>query len=123
MRQNRKPVNVWIVRTTGEAVRVDDAPFVHYEDTGWELSLKWAKEQIGNDCSLAELVRLPYGDLWVDEEGLCKPDPQLNGMATAIYQSLYGGGHPIVGNVVIVLHPGHRAEERMNAILSKLVRN
>ena len=123
MRQNTKPESVWILKTTGEAVRAEDAPFTLYEDTGYELSLKWAKEHIANGCTIAELVRLPYGEMWMDEEGLFREERHLNGMATAIYQSVMGGGNPIVGNVVLVLYPGHAMESNLNKVLGELVRN
>jgi hypothetical protein len=117
-----KPKSVWIVRTTGEAIRVEDAPFTIYEDTGWELSLEWTREQMGI-TSPVDLVRLPYGEMWVDDEGLYKENRKVNGMATALYQASRRTTHPIVGDVVLVLTPGTKAEIRLNVLLENLVRN
>lgn len=117
-----KPTSIWIIKTTGEAIRAEGAPFTLYEDTGWEISLDWVKAQIGI-TSPVDLVRLPYGEMWVDDEGLYKEDRKVNGMATALYQASRRTTHPIVGDVVLVLTPGTKAEVQLNVILENLVRN
>ena len=123
-RQNTKPTNVWIIRANNTVVKVEDAPFIHYADTGWELDLTWAKKQMGDSCSIAELVRLRgIGDLWVDEEGLFKEVPILNGMATMLYHSIVPTTNPIVGDVVLVLTPGTPMEEKFNKHLGTMVKN
>ena len=117
-----KPRSIWIIKTTGETIRAEDPPFTLYEDTGWEISLSWLKEVMGID-SPVDLVRLPYGEMWVDDEGLLKENPQINAMATAIYQAVYQTSHPICGNAVLVITPGADIEIKLNVILENLVRN
>ncbi|MBW2167996.1 MAG: hypothetical protein JRG69_01850 [Deltaproteobacteria bacterium] len=114
-------MNVWILKTNGSAVLVKDAPFTYYKDTGWELSLDWAKKQIGNGCTIAELVRLPWGDLWIDEEGLFREERNLNGFATSLYQAAFGGGNPIVGNAVLVMKKNAKMNRELAHILTQLV--
>lgn len=71
-----------------------------------ELSLSAMYPIIGNDCHIAQLVRLKKGvDMWVDEEGLLKENV-LNLKATILYQRAYPDVDPvdlaIVGNAIIV---------------------
>jgi hypothetical protein len=115
--------NVWVLKTDGSAIKVDDAPFTHYEDTGWELSLKWAKEQIGNGCTIAELVRLPAGDLWVDEEGLFREERILNPFATVLYRSFIAPEGAVVGNAVLVMKKDTKMDHRLSRLLVQMVRN
>ncbi len=55
-----------------------------YEDTGLEPELAELRRLI--DCERVELVRLPLGDLWIDEESLLKNRP-VNANATLICQT------------------------------------
>lgn len=115
-------MDVWILKTDGSAIRAEDAPFIYYKDTGWELSLDWARKQIGNDCSIAELVRLPFGDLWVDEEGLFQNPLQVNDMATTVYHSAVPTTDPIVGNAILVMKRGSKMERELAATLVQLAK-
>ena len=77
-----------ILRTTGEHENSEVGD-------GWE---KW-NESIG--ARMGELVVSPDGsiELWCDEEGLCRNEPQLNRAASMLV------GRQIVGDV-IVFFPG-----------------
>ena len=74
--------------------------------TGEELS--FMEKKIG--CNFAELVRparLPGYGMYVDEEGLLKPNPKINGLATFLYGYEEHGG-VIAGDAIItgVNHTG-----------------
>lgn len=82
------------VTTKGEVLRVGMPA-----DRKW----KWYGQQIGAD--LVENVRPrgledPYMML-ADEEGLLKEQPEVNGLASWLYET-HKHGHPIVGDVLIV---------------------
>lgn len=83
-----------MLRAKGDVLRIEMP-----KDRGW----RWYGQQIGAD--LVENVRPrgleePYMML-VDEEGLLKEAPEVNGLASWLYET-HKHGHPIVGDVLIV---------------------
>lgn len=84
--------------------------FDHYEDTGFEPRFDWLYKAIG--CSTVERRVLPkMGHLWLDEEGLFKANPQVNPIATLLYQTVYNPEEVVVGTVVLIVEPGVDSEE------------
>lgn len=79
------------------------APGMYYWDTGHEPNLDWLKATIG--CRYVEVVRLPIGDLWIDEEGRLKPEVRVNVGATNVCESqgiAVGPDWFIAGTAVLV---------------------
>lgn len=59
------------------------------------------RAHLGPDCRAAELVALRRVDMWVDEEGLCCAEPQVNRVASVLAQFLGAHTPVIVGPALI----------------------
>lgn len=75
---------------------------VEYTDKEVTERLEWYKDKIG--CEWIEVVQLrgfiPNSCLIIDEEGELKSDPEINYIASLLYDTPVHG-HPIVGNAVL----------------------
>lgn len=81
----------WIITPEGVITPVSDK--LHEGD-----SFRALYEALG--CSLVERYPTKHGELWMDEEGMYKPDAQINPIASA----MVAGG--IVGTVYLRLRKG-----------------
>lgn len=104
-----KVKKAWFVPVSGNSKDFVRLPQLE----GKELSFKDMYPIIGNGCHIVERVALTKGvDMWVDEEGLLKANPVINGMGTFLYQHEFSNGHGInpamlaqlgvVGNAIII---------------------
>jgi hypothetical protein len=106
-----EPTRVWVLpagleepRLVSEEERAEI--FTKYSDTGYEPKLEYLYKAM--DCSCIDLRRFPFGDLWLDDEGLFKAQPTVNPVATVFYARHFqagAAGHPVVGTCVLVVHP------------------
>lgn len=90
--------------------RQEWAPATHYWDTGLEPDLKYLYDTIGAGC--VARVRLPVGDLWIDDDGHAR-GRRLNLGANALCQQQ--GIHVseswcIVGTAVLVPREAKEAD-------------
>jgi hypothetical protein len=104
------PKRVWILPPTGVPQKVPEEQlpeiFDRYDDTGWEPKLEFLYTHVGEPVDMRRIPGL--GDLWLDDEGLFRKEPRANIVATHLYQQHYlagAQGHPVVGTVVMVVHP------------------
>lgn len=100
-----KPEYVFKIHA-GERLRVERIPtegILEYEPgTGWEVALEFLYKAIG--CDLVQFLSLPCGHMFVDEEGLLKPRPQSNSMASYLYTEgkAFQG---VAGHAILIVNP------------------
>ena len=85
----------WILRTNGNVEKVSEN--LQKQDG----SLADLYEAIG--CTMVQLVTAPWGEFWVDEEGLFRQPENLNRLATRIYWDTFPHveGQPLMGDVYL----------------------
>lgn len=76
-----------------------EVPTTTYEDTGIEPTLQGLYDLL--ECRTVELLRLPDGDVWIDEEGKLKGLP-FNVLATFLFGRWLLPGDVLVGPVLLI---------------------
>jgi hypothetical protein len=107
-----------------QPMRVVELEVKHFNESEWSC-LAAMYPLIGNGCSCVERVVLAEDDEaagddphfiigWVDEEGLCKADPQKNERASVLY------GYPLYGNMIVCGDTGYNTVSLSKAMLESV---
>lgn len=108
-----------------QPMRVVELEVTYFNESEWSC-LSAMYPLIGNGCSCVECVVLAEDDEpqtaddprrimgWVDEEGLCKADPQKNERASFLY------GYPLHGNMIVCGDSGRNTVSLSKAMLESV---
>ena len=98
----------FILRTNGNVEKADE----NLHKQGGRLPLAALYQAIG--CSIVERVTAPWGQFWVDEEGLLKAT-ERNELATQIYWETFPHvkGQPLVGDIYLRVKVSGKTAKRL----------
>lgn len=117
MHHRTKPKLVYLMPCAAEApIELAKPKLKRYPDTGYELNLDWAKELVPFEYFDSRYIR-GVGRLFLDDEGLMKPSPTINRLATRLYLNAgYQAGDHVVGDCILVVEPG--CEEHVTKLMT-----
>lgn len=103
----------WILRVDGNVEKAD-------ADLQKQDGLRALYQAIG--CTIVERVQAPWGEFWVDEEGMYRQADKPNELASQLYWETFPHvmGQPLFGDVYIRVKANKKAQRLVEALEIRL---
>ena len=99
---------------TGHTITITDDGASAVADAPPKLDLHGMYHAI--DCSMVERVQCPWGEIWVDEEGLMNRK-RINPLATRLAAQAHGRGMLLVGDAYVRVKKGYRLDPDAGSVI------